>query len=382
EVDAPLTPGAEDVVRVMNLHKAKGLEAPVVVLAYPAADNEHAPDRRITRDADGNAIGDVAIHDATRRHGGVIARPLDWDEHAAAEAEFLAAEDVRLLYVAATRAAEELVVARCDKTEATSCWSLFHDALDDPAVATGLTLAATPRPERESLDEPASEIVRRIETLEARRNEPARPTCRIAAATARAKDGAVFEARGESAPAPDRAGRSAEWGTAVHVAIEAAARGATGETLRAVCRAALIENERPVDDRGEPTELDELVALVERLGRSRLWERAQRAERRLVEVPFCIALQPSEVRALGLAEPGAEDRTEVVEGVIDLAFREDDGWVICDFKSDAAPGAKPERVAQYRKQVELYAVCWERLTGEKVKERVLFFAHDGREMVW
>ena len=411
EVDAPLAPGAEDVVRVMNLHKAKGLEAPVVVLAYPAADRDHPPTRRITRDADGNAVGYVLVQDATRRHGGVIARPLDWDAHAAAEAEFLAAEDVRLLYVAATRAAEELVVARCDKTEATSCWSLFHEALDDPAVATGLTLAATPRPERESLDEPASEIVRRIEALEERRNELARPTYRIAAVTARVKEAAgppstpdpgqgegvgedvgggdaVSEAeRGADGEASlggstGAVGRGAEWGTAVHVAIEAAARGATGETLRAVCRAALIENERPVDDRGEPTELDELVALVERLGRSRLWERAQRAERRLVEVPFCIALQPSEVRALGLAEPGAEDRTEVVEGVIDLAFREDDGWVICDFKSDAAPGAKPERVAQYRKQVELYAVCWERLTGEKVKERVLFFAHDGREMVW
>src|SRR5690606_34210602 len=213
EVDAPLAPGAEDVVRVMNLHKAKGLEAPVVVLAYPAADRDHPPTRRITRDADGNAVGYVLVQDATRRHGGVIARPLDWDAHAAAEAEFLAAEDVRLLDVAATRAAEELVVARGDKTEATSCWSLFHEALDDPAVATGLTLAATPRPERESLDEPASEIVRRIETLEARRNELARPTYRIAAATARAKDGAVVEARGESAPAPDRAGRGAGRGT-------------------------------------------------------------------------------------------------------------------------------------------------------------------------
>ena len=31
----PLEPGQSDVVRVMNLHKAKGLEAPVVFLADP-----------------------------------------------------------------------------------------------------------------------------------------------------------------------------------------------------------------------------------------------------------------------------------------------------------------------------------------------------------
>src|SRR5690606_16772198 len=161
-----------------------------------------------------------------------------------------------------------------------------------------LALTAAPRPPRESLDEPAESILGRIETLEARRNELARPTYRIAAVTARVKEAAgppstpdpgQGEGVGEDVGGGDAVseaerggstgavGRGAEWGTAGHVAIEAAARGATGETLRAVCRAALIENERPVDDRGEPTELDELVALVERLGRSRLWERAQRA---------------------------------------------------------------------------------------------------------
>ena len=33
----PLEPGRTDVVRLMNLHKAKGLEAPVVFLADPRA---------------------------------------------------------------------------------------------------------------------------------------------------------------------------------------------------------------------------------------------------------------------------------------------------------------------------------------------------------
>src|SRR5690606_23741863 len=188
EVDAPLAPGAEDVVRVMNLHKAKGLEAPVVVLAYPAADRDHPPTRRITRDADGNAVGYVLVQGATRRHGGVIARRVDWDAQAAAELLFLDAERERLLYVAATRAAEELVVARCEKTEDRSYWSLFHPALDDPAIASELALTAAPRPPRESLDEPAESILGRIETLEARRNELARPTYRIAAVTARVKE--------------------------------------------------------------------------------------------------------------------------------------------------------------------------------------------------
>ncbi len=36
EVEAPLQPGRDDVVRIMNLHKAKGLEAKIVILAHPA----------------------------------------------------------------------------------------------------------------------------------------------------------------------------------------------------------------------------------------------------------------------------------------------------------------------------------------------------------
>lgn len=437
EIDAPLSPGDTDVVRLMNLHKSKGLEANVVVLACPASPPNREPDRRITRDAEGNAVGYLRINDASRRFGGVIARPLDWELHAALEEPFRIAEEDRLLYVAATRAAEELVIARCDQTAEKSCWTTFHTALDDPAVGRELVLGAGDPPYREELAEHAEAILGRIESLGAVREQLARPTYRLASVSARVKFGTAFEggpAAGPddgSGPAlgdraehqwehdPDRAsesspgrtagrgsehgsehrpgagaggvgarggmGRGAEWGTAVHRAIEAAGRGATGEALRAVCRAALIESERPVDARGEPVELEELVTLVERLGRSELWERARSAERRLVEVPFCIAFDPRESAALGLSEEGAAGRTEVVEGVIDLAFREDDGaWVICDFKSDVIIDAavRRERLSLYRRQVELYAACWEQLTGEPVKERVIFLTGEGRAEVW
>ena len=46
----PLEPGRTDVVRAMNLHKAKGLEAPVVFLADPCAGLYGGVNRRIVRD--------------------------------------------------------------------------------------------------------------------------------------------------------------------------------------------------------------------------------------------------------------------------------------------------------------------------------------------
>jgi len=42
----------------------------------------------------------------------------------------------------------------------------------------------------------------------------------------------------------------------------------------------------------------------------------------------------------------------------------------------------PARVEAYRRQVDLYAEAWTRLTGEPVKERVLFFTTQGRVEAW
>jgi len=72
-----------------------------------------------------------------------------------------------------------------------------------------------------------------------------------------------------------------------------------------------------------------------------------------------------------------------VEGVIDLAFREAAGWVIADYKTDVGtdPGF-PERREAYRRQVELYATCWSRLTDEPVKERVIFYTTRQLEDSW
>ena len=59
--------------------------------------------------------------------------------------------------------------------------------------------------------------------------------------------------------------------------------------------------------------------------------------------------------------------------MVDLVFREKQGWVIVDYKTDAA--AKRDvapLVERYRPQIERYRASWERITGDMVEEAGLY----------
>ena len=102
---------------------------------------------------------------------------------------------------------------------------------------------------------------------------------------------------------------------------------------------------------------------------------------RHTEVPF--AVNRGAARGNGTAAQRDAPAPEVLEGVIDLVFKDGNRWVVADYKTDS--GDDPdfvERVGQYRAQVDLYAECWEQLTGEVVGERVLLFTAQGRTESW
>ena len=65
---------------------------------------------------------------------------------------------------------------------------------------------------------------------------------------------------------------------------------------------------------------------------------------------------------------------QVVEGIVDLLYRDDDGLVIVDYKTDAVPAsALPARVEFYRPQMAVYAMAVEAAVGEPVQRCVLLF---------
>jgi ATP-dependent exoDNAse (exonuclease V) beta subunit len=74
---------------------------------------------------------------------------------------------------------------------------------------------------------------------------------------------------------------------------------------------------------------------------------------------------------------GVGDR--VLEGVVDLLYRDDDGLVIVDYKTDAVPySAYAARAHFYRPQLAAYAAAVQAAAGEPVVRCVLLFlAPDG-----
>lgn len=104
EGDSPLADEDHDAIRVMTIHKAKGLEAKVVILADTAAERRGRQHRKIKVGTVPTGDGDhIVLETGSFRSSAAIALSLD-------EAPHEAAEETRLLYVALTRARDRLIV--------------------------------------------------------------------------------------------------------------------------------------------------------------------------------------------------------------------------------------------------------------------------------
>ena len=61
----------------------------------------------------------------------------------------------------------------------------------------------------------------------------------------------------------------------------------------------------------------------------------------------------------------------LVQGIIDVYFEEEDGLVLLDYKTDRVQ-TEEELVEKYHAQLEYYAQALERVTGKKVKEKIIY----------
>jgi len=106
---APVLTEADNVVRIMSIHKSKGLEFPVVIIADLARRfNRTGQNRSIIFDRPGDcSVGIKMVDEQTRDSWPTMAHNLVADKIAQREL----AEEMRLLYVGLTRARERLLLA-------------------------------------------------------------------------------------------------------------------------------------------------------------------------------------------------------------------------------------------------------------------------------
>ena len=408
--EAPVLEEGSEGVRLMTVHKAKGLEFPVVVLADITAKlNRPTAGRALDPDAGLCAVrlAGCAPHELLERQDEEIAR----DE----------AEGVRLAYVAATRARDLLVVPvvgdqtidgwvrplnaavypaverRQQPEPAPGCPPFRKDTVlaraNDEVAHEGTVAAGLHRfdgpdagaypvvwwdPAVLRLDVEPPGGLRRAEIIARDGSEPldaealasyhewrnsrgsaiaaaSVPSLRVRTVTEWAQSGDAWPLEDlipevdvvEASRTGERPG-GARFGVLVHALLATAPLDADAETIRAM---AAVEGRIAGAPRHEVQAAIDLVRSV--LGHP-LLERARSAWRRgqcRREVPVTLDAGPV-----------------FMEGVVDLAFEEGGRWIVVDFKTDDRPAATLE---VYTRQVAMYAAAFARATTRPVEALIL-----------
>ncbi len=95
------------------------------------------------------------------------------------------------------------------------------------------------------------------------------------------------------------------------------------------------------------------------------------------ERPFYMEIKSSETYP-NLDEDIYKDETIILQGIIDCYFEEPDGLVLIDYKTDYVPNGRSEDLREkYRVQLDYYAKALERITGKRVKERYIYLFYNG-----
>lgn len=398
-------------VRIMSIHHSKGLEFPVVFIGDTARQFNRTDLYRSVLVHPELGLGPKFTDAARGIEYPTLARRAVANR---LERELLS-EELRLLYVAMTRARERLFItctfadpqktigklapAAREHVPAQALMSMRSMAewLICAALGTGgraltlsiggdeegaprrVTPAAQPEPERTGEETVPVDFDALLawryphagaETL------PSKLTATELKSLAEpdAESAELLPRAARSFRRPDIAGAAgrltaAERGTATHLALRYLDLGAlsTPEAAReAVDRLAaagkLSEREAAAVD----------AAGLCRFALSPLGRRIAAAPRVLREFPFAL-LCPAE-----RFFPGAEGEELLLQGVIDCCLIEPDGAVIVDYKTDrVAPGEAPERAKRYAAQLDTYAWAVSRITGLEVKAKIVYFLRAG-----
>ena len=391
EAESPVTEIEDDVVRILTIHQAKGLEFPIVVM--PKMASERWSERAISvvdREADriDFQIGRAEQRFKTPGYAAAHQRQEVYED----------AEERRLFYVAATRARDWLVLPAFF-TERTRG---YHDLLDEAlpgwlslpekGIGPGSVsyrveqLAHVPHQEPELIRPDVAALSKRWRELHDLALEEGQPRREVVAPSSLGHDEPKLPRETEpldrSAEAVDRGASSDSGdslgGTDAGVTLRSALRfvpgGSDGRERGSAVHDALFladfddweatENaaQRVFTEQGLGDDAEELLRHVRRAFKSELGDAVRSAARVERELPLV-----------------AVESDRIMEGYVDLAYlpegaEADGGWVLVDYKTDQ--DASVETRAAYEEQVRAYARMFAS-TGVGVEAAYLLFTTSG-----
>ena len=120
-------------------------------------------------------------------------------------------------------------------------------------------------------------------------------------------------------------------------------------------------------------------SVIERFFASDVFSRVMRSVDVRREMRFLTEMSAVQLDPKLLNKGVSADETVVVQGAVDLCFDEGDGIVVLDFKTDRTDS--PERLRDtYAPQLEIYAKACEKLFGKPVKEKIIYSFFMGKEI--
>lgn len=347
-------------VRVMNIHKAKGLEAPIVFLAHPAKKVNPAFNlsKHIKRE-DNQSKGYFSFSTGNKRVRKTIALPQNWNVIKEEELRYLLEEEIRIVYVAATRAERALIISSRERNNNRNPWNelLKIDSIEliDVNEKECITLDPTLVP----FSDYWKATTNRLDWLETQKT----PTYGVWSPTAEKE---VLALERET-------GGGKEWGTIIHDVLE---KVVCGDDITHFVRHALAKYNLPLDREAE------VLEYVQRFKDSDVWQALESADLIFTEVPFNLKVTKDE-ELYSFVQRDNQQSAIYISGVIDLIYKVNDEWFIVDYKTDRVKkeGDLNRLREFYRDQIQFYQHAWEHMTGEQVSDvKLFFFSEVGRNV--
>ena len=164
---------------------------------------------------------------------------------------------------------------------------------------------------------------------------------------------------------------AAERGTAMHLVMQYLDLSASsGDDVRSQV-AALAQRRLLTAEQAASLDIPALVRFLS----SPLAERIRRARQVWREYRFALLVDG------GIYDPSAAGEELLLQGVADCVFETERGLTVVDFKTDRVTGeALTQRAETYRPQLAAYAAALEKVLEKPVTERILYFFAAGTEI--